>query len=91
MIERVPLQRDTLVPRREQSGYFDRDEFACQYTGNNEIEDKFIEKLDKLREACGFPFVITSGFRDKTHPGFHHLLPMSVTHGLAAELFHERQ
>ena len=48
--------------------YFDRDEFACQYTGNNEIEDKFIEKLDKLREACGFPFIITSGYRDPSHP-----------------------
>ena len=27
--------------------YFDRDEFACQYTGNNEIEDKFIENGNK--------------------------------------------
>ena len=48
--------------------YFNRDEFACQYTGNNQIQDEFIERLDELREACGFPFVITSGYRDKTHP-----------------------
>ena len=48
--------------------YFNRDEFACQYTGNNEIQDEFIERLDELREACGFPFIITSGYRDPSHP-----------------------
>ena len=48
--------------------YFNRKEFACQYTGRNEISPELIDKLDELREACGFPFVITSGFRDKTHP-----------------------
>ena len=48
--------------------YFNRKEFACQYTGNNEISSELIDKLDELREACGFPFVITSGYRDATHP-----------------------
>ena len=48
--------------------YFNRQEFACQYTGNNEIKPEFIEKLDELREACGFPFIITSGYRDPEHP-----------------------
>lgn len=48
--------------------YFYREEFACQYTGENEIKDKFIERLDKLREACGFPFIITSGYRSPSHP-----------------------
>jgi|TARA_R100001163_G_C5052782_1_gene189387 zinc D-Ala-D-Ala carboxypeptidase len=48
--------------------YFTEEEFACQYTGNNEISPKLIERLDELREACGFPFIITSGYRDKTHP-----------------------
>lgn len=28
----------------------------------------FLEKLDKLREVCGFPFVITSGYRSVDHP-----------------------
>ena len=67
--------------------YFTKDEFACQYTGNNEIQDKFIEKLDKLREACGFPFVITSGYRSPKHsiesakarPGTH-------SQGIAADI-----
>ena len=48
--------------------HFSRDEFACSHTGNNEIQDKFIEMLDILRENCGFPFVITSGYRDPSHP-----------------------
>ncbi len=48
--------------------YFNKDEFKCQHTGKNEIQDKLIYQLDKLRENCGFPFVITSGYRDSTHP-----------------------
>jgi zinc D-Ala-D-Ala carboxypeptidase len=48
--------------------YFNRKEFACQYTGKNEISPELIDKLDELREACGFPFIITSGYRDSTHP-----------------------
>ena len=48
--------------------YFTRDEFKCQYTGKNEIKDDLVHKLDELREACGFPLKINSGYRDKTHP-----------------------
>ena len=47
--------------------YFTRDEFKCSETGNNEIQDEFIHALDDLREECGFPFRITSGYRDPTH------------------------
>lgn len=50
------------------SKYFSRGEFACQYTGENEIKDDLIKKLDLLRAACGFPFIITSGYRSPTHP-----------------------
>ena len=48
--------------------YFTREEFVCQATGENEIEDELILALDELREACGFPFVITSGYRSPEHP-----------------------
>ena len=34
--------------------YFDREEFVCQATGENEIEDELIHALDELREHCGF-------------------------------------
>ena len=46
--------------------YFTLDEFACKHTGENKIEPEFIHRLDELREACAFPFTITSGYRDVT-------------------------
>lgn len=47
--------------------YFKLSDFDCQETGNNEMSEEFLEKLDDLRHVCGFPFIITSGYRDKTH------------------------
>lgn len=69
--------------------YFTVDEFDCQVTGNNEMKKDFLEKLDQLREACGFPFRITSGYRDpyghpiemkKSQPGTH-------AKGIAADIY----
>lgn len=59
--------------------YFKREEFKCSHTGKNEIKDEFIERLDQLAQAVAdyieqvygqerFPMVVTSGWRDKTHP-----------------------
>jgi len=48
--------------------YFTREEFACQYTGENNISDRLLLKLDLLRARCEFPFVITSGYRSVDHP-----------------------
>ncbi len=48
--------------------YFTREEFACQYTGENNISDRLLLKLDLLRARCEFPFVITSGYRSEDHP-----------------------
>ena len=47
--------------------YFTIEEFNCQETGENEMSAEFIYKLDQLREACGFPFKITSGYRSPSH------------------------
>ena len=47
--------------------YFKLSDFDCQETGNNEMSEDFLIKLDELRHKCGFPFIITSGYRDKTH------------------------
>ncbi len=33
--------------------YFTKDEFVCQATGENEIEEELIFALDELREHCG--------------------------------------
>ena len=32
------------------------------------MQHSFVERLDILRHRCGFPFTITSGYRDKSHP-----------------------
>lgn len=44
--------------------YFKIEDFDCQQTGNNKMDTSFIHRLDHLRAACGFPFHITSGYRD---------------------------
>jgi len=67
--------------------YFSRDEFACQVTGENEIEDELILALDELREACGFPFVITSGYRSSQHPiELGKIKPGTHAQGIAADI-----
>jgi len=43
--------------------YFKIEDFDCQETGKNQMDVDFIHALDRLRAACGFPFVITSGYR----------------------------
>ena len=48
--------------------HFSLPEFQCSHTGHVAMEDRFLQKLDQLREICGFPFQITSGYRDPSHP-----------------------
>ena len=68
--------------------FFKINDFDCQETGNNEMDVQFIHSLDQLRAACGFPFYITSGYRDpkghsiekaKQNPGTH-------AQGIAADI-----
>ena len=67
--------------------YFSMEEFDCQETGENQMSEEFIHKLDELREKCGFAFKITSGYRSTDHsleakkarPGRH-------TEGIAADI-----
>ena len=67
--------------------HFKLEEFKCSETGENDISLFFVANLDALREACGFPFIVTSGFRSVNHskevvkekPGMHTL-------GLAADI-----
>ena len=68
--------------------YFKIEDYDCQETGNNEMVEEFIHRLDELREACGFPFIVTSGYRDpeghpiekrKSKPGTH-------AQGIAADI-----
>jgi hypothetical protein len=34
--------------------YFTVDEFNCQHTGENQMDSEFMEKVDELRDRCGF-------------------------------------
>lgn len=67
--------------------YFDLSEFYCSETGENDMDQDFLDKLDTLRGVCGFPFNINSGYRSVKHskesskpePGTH-------TQGIAADI-----
>ena len=48
--------------------YFTEDEFKCSHTGNCKMNQDFVDKLNLLREVFGKPLIITSGYRDPTHP-----------------------
>jgi uncharacterized protein YcbK (DUF882 family) len=67
--------------------YFNKQEFDCKHTGLNQMNHRFMLKLDKLREACGFPLVITSGYRDVSHPREQNKkAPGAHTKGLACDI-----
>ena len=67
--------------------YFTLEEFACKHTGKNNINESFVRRLDELRAACGFPFVITSGYRDPSHPAEARKSKGGVhTQGIAADI-----
>lgn len=48
--------------------HFERWEFDCSHTGRNQMKKEFMDKLSQLREAFGKPMVISSGYRDPSHP-----------------------
>lgn len=67
---------------------FSLDEFNCRVTGENRMEQAFLDQLDALRTACDFPFIITSGFR---HPLEHPIeaakvVPGTHAQGIAADI-----
>ena len=47
--------------------HFTIDEFRCPDCGKAEMNEDFLEALDKARDIAGVPFIITSGFRCKKH------------------------
>lgn len=67
--------------------YFQIEEFDCSETGENDMQEAFLEKLDRLRTECGFPFHITSGYRSKDH-SVEKAKPIGGTHtkGIAADI-----
>ncbi len=68
--------------------FFTLEEFNCRVTGDNKMEPEFLQKLDRLRGECGFPFVITSRYR---HPIEHPIeankeVPGTHAQGIAADI-----
>lgn len=47
--------------------HFSLSEFNCRHCGENEMAEDFIDRLDELRERCGFPLIVTSGYRCPEH------------------------
>ena len=69
--------------------HFIAEEFNCTHTSANLMDEAFLHKLDELREKCGFPFKITSGYRDASHPSeVIKAAPGTGTHcqGIAADI-----
>ena len=69
--------------------YFRLEEFNCTHTNRNKMDHAFIHRLDLLRERVGFPMIVTSGYRDATHPAeARKQAPGTGTHcqGIAADI-----
>ena len=67
--------------------YFKVEDFNCQETSENEMCPDFLQKLDALREVCGFPFIITSGYRSPNHSiGARKAKPGTHSQGIAADI-----
>lgn len=47
---------------------FTEKELACRHTGKCELQPRLLDLLQALRIEYGKPLVVTSGYRDKTHP-----------------------
>lgn len=43
-------------------------EFDCKHTGRNEMQARFMERLQTFRTMWGRPMTVTSGYRHETHP-----------------------
>lgn len=47
---------------------FKKREFDCRHTGRNEMQPKFMDALQALRTEYGKAIIVSSGYRDPSHP-----------------------
>lgn len=47
--------------------HFSDAELQCNHCHEEEMDEEFLEVLEEIREACGFPLYVTSGYRCPTH------------------------
>lgn len=48
--------------------YFTEAEFKCSHCGVAQMDQAFIDRLNELRQECGFAFRVSSGYRCPEHP-----------------------
>lgn len=66
---------------------FSKREFDCKHTGRNAMRADFMERLQQLRTRYGKPMVISSGYRDATHPvEARKRTPGTHAHGIACDV-----
>ena len=47
--------------------YFSADELKCKETGENNMQQEFVDKLNLLRDSFGKSLIVSSGFRSTEH------------------------
>ena len=47
--------------------YFSEEELRCKGTGEVHMDEKFMSKLDELRDKLKQPMTISSGYRSESH------------------------
>lgn len=47
---------------------FSKHEFDCKHTGKNRMDEDFMDILQQIRTTYNRPMIITSGYRDTSHP-----------------------
>ena len=62
-----PIDKNELA-HWEQYKWFTKTQFDCKHTGKNQMKHFFMLQLEELAAACGFRILVSSGFRDVTHP-----------------------
>ena len=66
---------------------FTKEEFDCKHTGENRMRPEFMETLQMIRETFGKPMIISSGYRDPSHPvEARKENPGEHSYGLAADI-----
>ncbi|NBT75710.1 MAG: DUF882 domain-containing protein [Betaproteobacteria bacterium] len=48
--------------------YFTEAEFKCSHCGVAKMDQFFIDRLNELRQECGFALKVSSGYRCPQHP-----------------------
>ena len=66
---------------------FAEEEFRCRHTGRCEMQPALLERLQALRSQLGRPLIVSSGYRDRSHPvEVRKASPGAHAHGHAVDL-----